>query len=149
MSLTHEIDRRSAARESTQAVHARRVVVADEDDEARKRVMAALIEDGHDVVELRSGAELVEYLHLVARDPLTAPDLVATGARMPRGSALQLLETLRSDGCTIPVVLLTWSASSRVQTRVEMARPAALVTKPFDVAQVRDAMLDALAMATS
>lgn len=149
MNLTHEVDRRSAARGSTQRVAPRRVVVADEDDEARGRVKAALIEDGHDVVELRSGAELVEYLRLVSRDPLTAPDLVATGARMPRGSALQLLETLRSDGWTIPVVLLTWSASSQVQTRVEMARPAALVTKPFEVAQVKKAMLDALAMATS
>jgi len=36
-----------------------------------------------------------------------------------------------------------------VQTRVEMARPAVLVTKPFEVAQVRRAMLDALAMTTS
>ena len=149
MNPMHEVDGRSAARESTQLVAPRRVVVADEDSYARERVVAALIEDGHDVVELRSGEELVDYLHLVARDPLTAPDLVATGARMPRGSALQLLETLRSDGWTIPVVLMTWSGSSRVQTRVEMARPAALVTKPFDVAQVREAMLDALAMATS
>ncbi|HEX8793952.1 MAG TPA: response regulator [Polyangiaceae bacterium] len=148
MNLT-QVDRRSAARGSAQRIAPRRVVVADEDDEARGRVKAALIEDGHDVVELRSGAELVEYLRLVSRDPLAAPDLVATGARMPRGSALLLLETLRSDGWTIPVVLLTWSGSSQVQTRVEMARPAALVTKPFDVAEVRTAMLDVLAMATS
>lgn len=147
MNLTHEVDRRSAA--STQRVAPRRVVVADEDQEARERVMAALIEDGHDVVGLRSAAELVDYLHLVARNPQSAPDLVATGAGMPRGSALQLLETLRSDGWTMPVVLLTWSASSQVQTRVEMARPAVLVTKPFDVSQVRRAMRDALAMTTS
>ena len=149
MNLTRDVDRRSAARGSSQRVAPRRVVVADEDDEARGRVKAAFIEDGHDVVELRSGAELVEYLRLVSRDPLRAPDLVALGARMPRGSALQLLETLRSDGWTIPVVLLTWSGSSQVQTRVEMAGPAALVTKPFDVAQVRKAMLDVLAMASS
>lgn len=147
MHVTHEIDRRGA--ESTRRVAPRRVVVADEDHEARERVMAALIEDGHDVVGLRSGAELVEYLHLVAGNPLTAPDLVATGAGMPRGSALQLLESLRSDGWTMPVVLLTWSGSSQVQSRVEMARPAVLVTKPFDVAQVRKAMRDALAMTTS
>jgi DNA-binding response OmpR family regulator len=151
MSLTHEVGLHGAACGTAQGVSPRRVLVADEDDEARERVLAALIEDGHEVVGLRSGVELVEYLDFVARDSLRAPDLIATGAGLPRRSALQLLETLRGDGWTMPVVLLTWSGSSNVQSRVEMAGPAALVTKPFDVAEVRQAMLmlDALAMATS
>ena len=127
----------------------RRVLVADEDDDARERVITAFLEDGHDVVGLRNGAELLECLDIIARDSLRTPDLIAMGAGTPRRSALQLLETLRSDGWTMPVVLLTWSGSSNVRTRVEMASPAAMITKPFDVAELRRATLDALAMAES
>lgn len=74
------------------------VMVADDDDDFRALVVAALQADGHSTIEAHDGQELLELL----RDdvPSTRPDVLITDVKMPKLSGLGVLEALRGDALT-------------------------------------------------
>src|SRR3954470_12154319 len=58
-----------------------RVLVAEDDDDFRSLVVSSLREDGYDVIEARTGDELLELITPpVIFDP---PDAIVTDVRMP------------------------------------------------------------------
>jgi DNA-binding response OmpR family regulator len=127
----------------------KRILVADEDDEFRDVVVAALVEDGHDVVALRDGAELTECLEAIGEASLRAPSMIAIGADARRpSSALETLERIRGDGWATPTVLMQWFIERDTRTRLQIARGACIVPKPFNMNEFRHAALVAEERAT-
>ena len=82
---------------------ATRVIVADDDEDERSLVVAALRDDGYDVRrEACDGAELL----MMIDDPALRPDVVVTDVKMPRLSGLGVLHKLRG-ALSVPVVVMT------------------------------------------
>ncbi len=108
------------------------VIVADDDDDVREVVATILRCDGYDVHEAHDGAEALE---LAQTHP---PDLFVSDVRMPRVDGLDLVERLRAQGSTTPVVLMT-AYKTKAPPGVY-----ALFQKPFEVDDLRTAVMNAI-----
>jgi DNA-binding response OmpR family regulator len=119
-----------------------RIVVA-EDDPAMLRLLAETLElDGHFVELASDGAKLLVEL-VRARPQTEAIDLVVSDIRMPTCNGLQVLEAVRAAHCTFPVILMTAFGDEEIRTRAERLG-ARLFDKPFDLADLRSAVLELL-----
>jgi DNA-binding response OmpR family regulator len=122
---------------------AARVLLAEDDDEMRALVAAALRGDGYEVVEASDGGRLLvaitdAYADGSARE---AFDLVVSDVRMPVSSGLSVLESLRKASWTTPVILMTAFGDDATRSRAE-ALGAVLFDKPFDVDDLRTIALN-------
>jgi CheY-like chemotaxis protein len=85
-----------------------RILVAEDQPDLRRLLGTALRRDGHEVVEARDGAELLEALASTLIEPVTAPfDLVVCEQTLPGMPGLNVLAGLRSRDHTTPFVLVT------------------------------------------
>ncbi|WP_427913296.1 response regulator transcription factor [Ramlibacter sp. MMS24-I3-19] len=108
------------------------------DDDPHQRAFAALVlaEAGHSVREAGDGAE---GLQLALDDP---PQLIVCDVVMPRMNGYQMVAAVRAEPsiCTTPVILLT-SLAGRAQVRAGMTAGADdYLAKPFQPAELRDAV---------
>jgi CheY-like chemotaxis protein len=122
-----------------------RILVAEDDETTREVLVAALVDEGHEVAAVASGGEFMAWLEGVARSPVRAPDLIALDVCLPGRSGIELLEQLRRDGWTTPVVLMTGFASRNLCARAEGAGGVAVIEKPFELKELRAAALRARA----
>ncbi len=79
-----------------------RILVVDDDPLAGAMTSAVLEEDGHDVVFVENGIEATE---VVSDDGQL--ELIVSDMNMPLVSGIDLFQTLREQGCTLPFILLT------------------------------------------
>jgi CheY-like chemotaxis protein len=121
------------------------VLVADDDEDMRALVVDTLRADGYVVTEARDGAELLDHLVRAVDDPLQRPDVVVTDVRMPNLSGLGVLDALRRAHVEIPVVVMTVFAHDSVRTLARRLGAVGLLKKPFDVDDLRTAVLNAQA----
>jgi Response regulator containing CheY-like receiver, AAA-type ATPase, and DNA-binding domains len=107
-----------------------RVLVVDDDADARGALAEALREGGYAV---ETAADAFKGLGKV---PDFAPDLVLTDLKMPGMDGLELLSKLRSGGYDLPVVVTT--AFSDVETAVTALKQGAAdyLTKPLDLTEL-------------
>ncbi len=77
------------------------ILVVDDDPSIRHLVCALLTGEGY-AVEMASDGQAA--LDCITR---AAPDLIISDVNMPRRDGLSLLQTLRRDGVSIPVVLMS------------------------------------------
>lgn len=108
------------------------------DDDPHQRAFAALVlaEAGHAVREAADGAE---GLRLALADP---PELIVCDVVMPVMNGYQMVAAVRAEPtvCTTPVILLT-SLGGRAQVRAGMTAGADdYLGKPFQPAELRDAV---------
>jgi DNA-binding response OmpR family regulator len=106
---------------------ATRVIVADDDEDERSLVVAALRDDGYDVREACDGAELL----MMMDDPALRPDVVVTDVKMPRLSGLGVLHKLRG-ALSVPVVVMTGLTDGSIRTMAMQLGAVAVLSKPFD-----------------
>jgi len=66
-----------------------------------------------------------------------APDAIVSDIRMPGGTALEILEAVRSYDWALPVVLLTAFGDRETHAEARRPRRAALLDKPFDLDELR------------
>jgi DNA-binding NtrC family response regulator len=119
-----------------------RILVADDDDDARELVATALRLDGHEVIAVRDGDDV---LALVDReDDARVFDLVVTDLRMPGCGGFRLLDELRRRAQSMPAIIMTSFSEPEVRTQAA-ARDAILFEKPFDTDDLRTAVLSLLA----
>jgi len=103
-----------------------RVLVVD-DEKKMRHLLSLMVEGaGHDTDQAPDG---VEALELLRRNTY---DLVLTDIKMPRMDGVALLEKLKAEDNTCPVVFLTAFAS--VESAVEAMRAGAVdyITKPYE-----------------
>lgn len=107
-----------------------RVLVVDDESDARDVVARALRTDGHVIAVANNLAS--------ARDQVTVgTDLIVLDLRLPDGYGLEFCSELRLGGARTPILLLT--ALSEVSFRVQGLNSGAddFLAKPFAVAELR------------
>ena len=117
----------------------KRIFVVDDDPKIGELFAKVLTRDGYATQGFTSAEPLLQ-----AVDDGTAPDLVLTDLMMPDVSGMELIETLRDRGLTIPVIVMT--AHSSVQTAVEAMRLGAFhyLQKPVNLEEMRALLAKAL-----
>jgi CheY-like chemotaxis protein len=105
-----------------------RVLVVDDDSNARALCSINLLLEGLEVLEAEDGHRGL------ARARLEAPDLVVTDVAMPGLDGFELAEALRSDDSTarIPLIFLSGEVDAANKARAQALGALAYVTKPFD-----------------
>jgi two-component system response regulator (stage 0 sporulation protein F) len=119
------------------------VLVADDDEDMRSLIANSLRLDGHHVVESRDGAELLERLTEVLNDPTRRPVVIVTDVLMPNLSGLGVLAALRRARWDVPVILMTALDDESVLTVAQRFGVVTLFKKPFNVDNLRTAVLNA------
>lgn len=134
--LAHTLPTDDAAKEP------RRVLVAEDDAGIRAMLCAALSGDGFEVLAVGNGVELLDRLQRGWRDR-RPPDLVVVDERLPGLSALSVLSDLRFRHRPTPFILITAYGTPELRARARALGAVAVFDKPFDLDDLRTAVLNA------
>ncbi len=117
-----------------------RVLVIDDESTVGLILRLALDAKGHDTVVAEDGGSGIE-LALTEH-----PDAIVLDLMMPRVNGYDVLDALRGadEMNDVPVIVLTAVTMSRERDRCLSEGAAAVITKPFDPADVVDALDDLL-----
>jgi CheY-like chemotaxis protein len=118
-----------------------KIFLAEDDEDMRCLLSTALRNDGYDVIEARDGAELLALLAGVDTAPIRRPDVIVSDVLMPGYSGIGVLAALRSSQWDVPVVLITAHRDAGIEEDAKRLGVAAFVRKPFDVDELRAAIL--------
>ena len=122
----------------------RRVLVADDDDEMRGLLASELRRDGYEVLEAAGGAEVAAILAELRSRPDEAPELIVSDICMPSQTGLELLAELRKTELRVPVILITAFGDRAVHEKARALGAIAVFNKPFDLDDLRTAILNFL-----
>jgi DNA-binding response OmpR family regulator len=118
-----------------------RVLITDDEDSMRALVARAVAMDGHEVLTASDGGE--------ALDILTAEgggfDLLLTDIKMPVMDGIALALAAARDFPELTILLMTGFADQRERASGLDAIVHDVVTKPFSIVQIRNAVAAALA----
>jgi CheY-like chemotaxis protein len=84
-----------------------RVLVAEDDADAREMLVEALREEGYQVIEVENGRQLAKCLVKPYGHTCPRPDVVISDIRMPGHTGLEVLAALRESDWAMPVILVT------------------------------------------
>jgi CheY-like chemotaxis protein len=118
-----------------------KIFLAEDDDDMRCMLSTALRNDGYDVTEARDGAELLSLLASASSTPKRGPDVIVSDVLMPGYSGIGVLAALRNSQWDVPVVLITAHRDGAIEEDAKRLGVAAFVRKPFDVDELRAAIL--------
>src|SRR5215813_684204 len=118
-----------------------KILVADDEQNLRRVLVAMLRRDGHDVVQAASGVEAIERLPDV--------DVVITDLRMPGADGMEVLRTAAKSYPQIPVIMIT--AYGSVGQAVEAIKAGAFdyIEKPFEQDSIRTIVEKAIGQAAA
>jgi CheY-like chemotaxis protein len=118
-----------------------RILIADDEEAMRSLVARALQMDGHSTVVAQDGAEALEILTREAG----AFDLLLTDIKMPLMDGIALALATARDFPRLTILLMTGFADQRERASGLNAIIHDVITKPFSVADIRNAVTQALA----
>ncbi|HWU90488.1 MAG TPA: sigma-54 dependent transcriptional regulator [Kofleriaceae bacterium] len=106
-----------------------KILVADDEQNLRRVLVAMLKRDGHEVVQAASGLEAIERIADV--------DVVITDLRMPGADGMEVLRTAARSHPHVPVIMIT--AYGSVGQAVEAIKAGAFdyIEKPFEQDSIR------------
>lgn len=119
-----------------------KILVAEDDAEARELLMMSLADGDYDLLQAADG---IEALHLLRTEH---PDLLITDIVMPRMDGYELVRKLRQDESMSGTPVIFCSASYHEREVREMARSLGVrstLSKPYDLEIVRETVNAALA----
>ena len=122
-----------------------RILIAEDEEGLRSLVARALAQDGHAVVTANDGAEALDAL---AREP-GAFELLLTDIRMPIMDGIALALAAARDHPKVAIILMTGFADQRERASGLDTLIHDVITKPFTIMAIRNAVKDALIAATS
>ncbi len=122
------------------------VLVAEDDDDIRQMLVAALERDGYEVLEAKDGGELLDHVgsSLLFGDIFPRPDVIVSDIRMPGFTGLEVLAGLRDASWSTPVVLITAFGSEEAHQEALRLGADAIFDKPFDVDDLRTVVLNVM-----
>ena len=126
--------------------HPRRVLVAEDDRALLELISAALREDGYEVIEASDGLELLARLEQVvrARRDREPPFAIVSDIRMPGLTGIEVLALLRRASWATPVILISAFADDETCEEAHLLGANAVLAKPFEIDELRDAVREAL-----
>jgi adenylate cyclase len=112
-----------------------KILVIDDGKENREFVIDYVLKPaGYDTIQARDG---VEGLQLARNEH---PDLILLDLQMPKMNGIQVLEAMRAEAMTIPVILMTFYGTEEVAVDVFRLGVRDYVKKPYTI----DEMLSAI-----
>jgi DNA-binding response OmpR family regulator len=120
---------------------AKKVLIADDEDNIRELVRVSLEDEGYELFEARDGNEAVKK----ARE--LAPDLMILDVMMPGKVGYQVCEELKSDPKTKGIYILFLSARGGKplsEMTGKMQGGDEFMIKPFEPMELRDRVKEAL-----
>ena len=118
-----------------------RILIAEDEEGIRSLVARALSQDGHAVMTANDGAEALD---LLAREH-GAFELLLTDIRMPIMDGIALALAAARDHPQVAILLMTGYADQRERASGLDALIHDVITKPFSLATIRNAVNDAIA----
>jgi two-component system, response regulator, stage 0 sporulation protein F len=116
-----------------------RLLVAEDDPAFRYLVASALRTDGHDVVEVSNGVDLLDALggSMIPGWGVDTLDLVLSDVRMPGWTGIDALASLGHGQKLPPVVFITAFGDDELHRRALLAGAVAVFDKPIDIDDLR------------
>jgi two-component system NtrC family response regulator len=107
-----------------------RILVVDDEQNARQALRTILSEEGYELAEASDGAQALELMSSFA------PDVVLSDVRMPKMDGITFLKSAREQGSGAVFVMMT--AFGSIETAVEAMRAGAenYLMKPLDIKAV-------------
>jgi CheY-like chemotaxis protein len=118
-----------------------RILVVDDEPAVRRFVTEALRSSGYEVVAASSGRDALVSVYGESR----TPTLLLTDIEMPGMSGVELAARVRADRPGIRVILMTGRETSAARARERAGLVEGVLLKPFGLAELLHAVLDALA----
>jgi CheY-like chemotaxis protein len=120
------------------------VLVAEDDADIRTLISVALRKDGYDVIEARSGAELLEHIgsSMLFGESFPPPDVIVSDVRMPGFTGLEVLAGLRDANWHTPILLITAYGNDDTYEEASRLGASGVFDKPFDIDDLRTAVLN-------
>ena len=118
------------------------IFLAEDDDDMRSLISTSLQADGYEVIEAKDGAELLELLAGATTSPMQRPDIIVSDVLMPGYSGLGVLAALHKSSWNVPVILITARRDESVVNDAKRLGASAIVHKPFDIDDLRMAILN-------
>ncbi|MEO8903468.1 MAG: response regulator [Polyangiaceae bacterium] len=114
-----------------------RIVVAEDDRDARELVAERLRSEGYEVQEVSDGSQLLARVEdsIVLRGVSGRVDLLLTDVNMPGYTGLEIVTGLREAGMRMPVIIMTGMIDEETRAKAR-ALGASFLSKPFDGAQL-------------
>jgi two-component system C4-dicarboxylate transport response regulator DctD len=128
--------------ERSQSHHRSLIAVAEDDDDFRELIVELLRGEGHQVIELEDGFELLDYVHFAKRREVAGgvPDLVITDLRMPGADGLDVAGWGRLVGMTCPILVLTAFPGQDVTQRASDVGGVEVLSTPIEASAVLEAV---------
>jgi len=115
------------------------VLVVDDEPELRELLVDALSAEGMEITSASSGKEAID----LART--RQPDLLVTDLNLGDCDGLEVIDRIRSAAKDeVPAVVITGYRDADTLTKASRCRPVELMTKPLDVARLRDTVREEL-----
>ncbi len=118
-----------------------RVLIAEDDDDARRALCDLIADLGVEVAEAASGGDLVMLL----TDDRPS-DLLITDVRMPWTTGLQVAASARSSGMDMPIIIVTAYPDDDMRTQISQLDSTVLLTKPFRADELLSLVRERLAL---
>ncbi len=118
-----------------------RILIAEDEEALRGFIARALMQDGHAVTTANDGAEALD---LLARQRGTF-ELLLTDIRMPVMDGIALALAAARDHPKVTILLMTGFADQRERAHGLDALIHDVITKPFSLGTIREAVNEALA----
>jgi CheY-like chemotaxis protein len=119
-----------------------RILIAEDEEAIRALVARALMESGHDVITAADGGAALETL---AREGGRF-DLLLTDIKMPVMDGIALALATARDHPNVVILLMTGYADQRERAHGLDALIHDVITKPFSLGAIRNAVAEALAV---
>ena len=113
-----------------------RILVAEDDPQAREMIVRICEFQGHRVEEAPDGLQALELYERLE------PDLVITDLAMPLGSGQQFIQAIRdrAGDSAPPIIVVTGYAAALTPDEREEMSAFTILEKPIDVAPMLDAL---------
>lgn len=111
-----------------------RVLLAEDDQDVRMALTHMLEMSGYEVLPVANGAEMLDVLaaSILLEANASAPDIIITDVRMPGFNGLSIIEGLRANGWTQPVIVMSAFEDEDLRERIARMEHTAFFAKPFD-----------------
>jgi len=118
------------------------LLIVEDEEMAREVLVQALEAMGFDTLAAGNGREALEVLKS------NEVDLIVSDIYMPLMNGLDLLRTLRQEGSSVPVILITGFDPTDAYQIAREHGASGILVKPFRLMQLRGAIDDVFAAQT-
>jgi len=109
----------------------KKIMIVDDSKTIRQQVSFTLTKGGYEVIEAEDGVDGIEKLK--ANKDIA---MVISDVNMPNMNGLEMVEKLKAEGNTVPVIMLTTEGASDLIQRAKAAGAKGWLVKPFQPDQL-------------